>query len=764
MPQVQSQPGQIANGSFRLDEMHVDPATGDISGPGGREQVDPKVMAVLLVLARHPGELVTRSQLLEEIWPGGAIYDDTLTQAVYQLRQHLTAAGGGERFRKLVKTLPKRGYLLKASVIPDGHPLLPDHAKGHGSVPAASERHNRRRIWLLLAMLLALATAYWLNPGLPETDPSRRQVDELPPGNIAVLPFVNLEGAPGDDYLVAGIGDELRDQIGATPGLKVVGRRSSIHAQLSDEDTAEIGRQLGVGRLIEGRFSREDDRIFLSVELVDAITGFQLWSNSYDRQRLDLLSVQQELADDVLAQLLPGYVSEPLAAASAEQLASHELVLLARQYEHQLTDEQRVDENLLGRVIDLYRQAVEADPLSAEAHARLGRMLLYQGSVVESEPHILRALELDPNRAEAFTALGLYYWAVREVGISAAYRRAIELNPSDADTLSYYASWSWLQGNAARAVEYYQAALDIDPLNLVRYADLGYKLAFQNSSEEASELMERMLELFPTAAGYLAAARISEAMGKFDEAAGWAMQSHLLRPEDAEVNGQVAELLARLGDFELAAEFDPEPTPGLLFWHRRYQELVDLGEELVIDDPGDIDLRLLLAFAYSALGQHEQSIAQMESAGFPETVLAESRRASELHALLTYVGALQASGKADEARSMAGWAFDFNMEFQRTGTDDGWAARLSMACAQNVLGDRQASLDMLDSLTALQNIPPLPWLRDLACLQSLVNEPRYKAVVAEFESRVATQRARLPETLALHGIDWSELLDSLGID
>ena len=105
-------------GGFRLGDLRVDPATGAISGPGGTEQVDPKVMQVLAALARSPGELVTRIQLLEGIWPGGVIYDDTLTQCVYQLRQHLVRAGGSNKYRRLIKTLPKRGYVLDSDVLP----------------------------------------------------------------------------------------------------------------------------------------------------------------------------------------------------------------------------------------------------------------------------------------------------------------------------------------------------------------------------------------------------------------------------------------------------------------------------------------------------------------------------------------------------------------------------------------------------------------------------------------------------------------------
>jgi TolB-like protein/DNA-binding winged helix-turn-helix (wHTH) protein/Flp pilus assembly protein TadD len=737
-----------AKESFRIGDLRVDPASGEIAGPGGSQQVDPKVMAVLTALVRTPGELVTRRQLLEELWPGGVIYDDTLTQCVYQLRQHLVAAGGANRYRKLIRTLPKRGYLLECAVVPEK--------------PAATAATVPRRNWRmagLLALLVALGGTWWTLQRTGEsTVGGQPPAVALSTNAIAVLPFINSSGNAAYDYLSDGITDNVRDRIAALQELRVMARRSSVQFREEPQNAQEIGRQLGVGRIIEGRFNRVRDRVSISVALVEAASGFQLWSQIYDGPADELMLIEQALVRDLLAQLLPDRVDEPPPVPTQRQVAAHDLILLGRQYEQQVTDEQRVDETKLARAIDYYGQAIAVDPESAEAHARLGKALLYQGNVVEAEPHILKALELDPARGDTFTMLGLYYWVVRETGSGTAYRRAIELSPNDADALSYLASWSWMQGRADEAEELYRRALEVDPLSLVRYADLGYKLAFGGSRDAALTVLERLVRLFPTAPGYLAAARISEALGDFDEAIAWALRARQLRPADPEANGMLAELWARLGDFETAAQFETGPNMGLLFWQRRYDELVELGEEVTIDHPADADARFLLAFAYSALGRQAEAIRQLELAGLPGSVRHESRRANEVHALNTLSSALHAAGREAEARSLAEWHYEWNKTGLALTEGGGWAAHLSDACSLMLLANREAALDTLETLARVTTIVHLPWLQDQACFAGLQDEPRYRAVVAAVEERIAAIRARLPETLTRHALEeWNRM-------
>jgi DNA-binding winged helix-turn-helix (wHTH) protein len=107
---------QALSQRFQLGALNVNPCAGEVSGPAGRRSLDPKVMAVLVVLTRHAGEVVSRADLISKLWPGVAVTDDALTRCIYVLRQQLSSAGGSNEYRSILETLPKRGYRLNSRV------------------------------------------------------------------------------------------------------------------------------------------------------------------------------------------------------------------------------------------------------------------------------------------------------------------------------------------------------------------------------------------------------------------------------------------------------------------------------------------------------------------------------------------------------------------------------------------------------------------------------------------------------------------------
>ena len=153
---------------FSIQGLQVSPLSGQISGPQGSVRLEPRVMSLLLVLASRPGELVSRTELLTDIWPGEGVYDEALTQCVYQLRHQLGEAGGGEEFRQLVKTVPKRGYVLQGEVLPldttavNDTLSLPfiDTAPVNGdSAPVPQDRRNWKSAAAVLILLVVMVGA-----------------------------------------------------------------------------------------------------------------------------------------------------------------------------------------------------------------------------------------------------------------------------------------------------------------------------------------------------------------------------------------------------------------------------------------------------------------------------------------------------------------------------------------------------------------------------------------------------------------------------
>lgn len=628
---------------------------------------------------------------------------------------------------------------------------------------------STKRLDRMIIVLLGVALAYFavdkfvLSPGreIVKLDVVRQQavseaIDSAKAAqyasSVVVLPFLNMSGDNANDYLSDGLSDELRDSLAEVPGLLVFARSSSIRFRGRDMDAQAIAGQLGVGRVIEGRFNRQGNRFLVTVELIDATTGFRIWTQRYERASRDMLSLQQELARAVTGQLMSELLpARETPAPSAQQVSAHDLLLLGRQYEQQVTDRQVVDERKLQQAIDYYRQAIAVDPSSAEAHARLGKMLLYLGDVDAAAGPIFNALRLDPEQSDANAMQGLLYWLTRKPGIGAAYQRAIEFNPNNAEALGYYADWLWMQGDALAAENYFRLAAKVDPLSLERQSKLGYKLAFAGKREQAEAIVQRIQEMFPTEAGYLAAARISEAYGAPDDAIAFALKALAIDPDDEDIAGQLAESLARIGDLDSAAIFEPRPGIGLLFWSRRYDELVALGEELMIEYPEDDDMLFLLAFALNANGRFDEALRIYDMLGMPQTVLSESRRANEIHHMASFVSALQRVGLSDRASELATWSIAFG-ERMKAGDEGAWASGLSDACFHSVLGHTELALVNLERLTASETIVWLPFLKDLACLQNLVGEPRYRAVVRTIEQRLAEVRANLPATLQKHGL------------
>ncbi len=569
--------------------------------------------------------------------------------------------------------------------------------------------------------------------------------------SVAVLPFSNTSGDSTNDYLSDGLGDELRDSLAEVPGVLVVARSSSIRFRGQGMDAQAIAVQLGVGRVIEGRFNRQGNRFLVTVELIDATTGIAVWTQRYERASRDMLLLQQELARAVTRQLVSELLpAGEVPAPSAQQVSAHDLLLLGRQYEQQVTDRQVVDEEKLQKAIDYYRQAISVDPNSAEANARLGKMLLYLGDVDAAAGPIFNALRLDPQQSDANATQGLLYWLTRKPGTGAAYERAIDLNHNNAEAFGYYADWLWMQGDALGAENSFREAVRIDPLSLERQSKLGYKLAFAGKREEAEPIVRRIQELFPTEAGYLAAARISEAYGAPEDAIAYELKALALDPDNDDIAGQLAESLARIGDFESAAIFEPNPGIGLLFWSRRYDELIELGQELMIEYPDDDTMLFLLAFALNTQGRFDEALRVYEILGMPETVLSESRRPIELHHIMSLVGTLEGVGLSEQAAELSKWALDFS-EQMVSGDGGSWASALSDACYWSVLDDTDAALARLETLPLLQPIIWLPFLKDLACLQNLTSEPRYQAVVRAIEERIAASRTNVHKTLQQQG-------------
>lgn len=519
---------------LRFGVFELDTADEALYHRGRQVPVQEMPLKVLAVLLERPGELVRRAELFERLWPNDrlGILDDNLNVAISKLRHALHDTADHPRY---VETVPRKGYRFVATVAevpaapastgPDGPPRdRPDTDRP----PPATEPSRLRRPAVALAAIALMATAamllaFYFN-GAGEDRPP---VPEGATPTIAVLPFDNLSGDPGQAYFSDGLTEEILDRLSQSKDLRVVSRSSSFAFKNRDMDAREIGRQLGAQALVEGSVRREGDRLRISAQLVDAASGYQLWSESFDRRMDDVFAIQREIAL-AIAQTLKGRLLAPEEAEALEPEAidpeAYDHFLRGRHHWHRRTEAGlRQSATHFEKALELAPDYAPAWVGLADAYAVLGfyDYLPPREAFPRARDAANRALELDPDNASAWATLGyvaLYYDWDLEAG-EAAFQLAIELDPTDSKSHQWYANLLTAAGRFPEAEREMRRATELDPLSLIANAALGWVRYFAGRHEAALEQLRLSLELDPDfELAYLWRGWSLEALNRYDEA------------------------------------------------------------------------------------------------------------------------------------------------------------------------------------------------------------------------------------------------------
>ncbi|MDH3645647.1 MAG: hypothetical protein OER80_02640 [Gammaproteobacteria bacterium] len=566
------------------------------------------------------------------------------------------------------------------------------------------------------------------------------------PNSVAVLPFENVSRLADDLYLSEGLSDELRDQLGRVTGLQIAARSSSVAIRNQAIGATTMSATLGVEYLVEGSLRRRGNRLSISVQVIDGATGLAVWADNYERGPLEMLIVQQDIARAVLNVVYPEKVSTTLPAPTTNDASAHEFMLLARHYEYQVRENPVVDFELQLKAINFYRQAVEADPDSALGHSRLAAALMYAGDFAGAEEPIARAMAINPELSDVQTTLGNFLHFT--LGIDAAYSalaRGAELGPNNVDALSSYAAIAWTHEGAEVAESLFRRAISLDRVSLSRYADLGNFFGKNGYREDTLEVVDTIAATFDTVRSYHVITRLLELTGDVDEAIAWALRARDREPNNPETRSILTELYAAIGDFDTATALANDIHIGLLFQMRRYDEVIDEGGILLLDEPNDVLLRYLLAFAFNVTGQFENALRMLDSTGLSGD-LGETKRFADVEALLYLVDSLNGIGETDAADQIAQ-----QIAGNLTANLDWWTD-VHLACALAVLNRDNEALKHLEKT---RSSPRLPWesmLRDAPCFSRYQENPDYLALLEFFETRKTQLRERLPATLAKHRV------------
>jgi TolB-like protein/thioredoxin-like negative regulator of GroEL len=385
--------------------------------------------------------------------------------------------------------------------------LKRDTDSSRPGMPALPERPEpkKKSLWGWAAVvglaLIALALLFFW----PSPDRDGAAIDSL-----AVLPFENTRNDPQVDYLSDGIAESLIDRLSQLPQLKVMARSTAFRYRASDVDPQTVGRELGVGAVLTGRVVQRDDTLNVHAELVDVESGRQLWGQSYDREMADIVSVQNDIAQEISQALrlqLSGEDRQVLAKSYTTNAEAYQAYLKGRFFWSKRTNED------FKKALEFFQEAREKDPEYALAQVGLADCYLLLGAqwygvdeefppketIEKARRAALEALRLDPSRAEARATLGFlkfnYDWDWQ--GSERDFQQAIALNPSYTTGHQWYGIYLWATGRHEEAIEEATHALELEPISPMQNRELGLALLTAERYPEAIEQLKKTFELDP---------------------------------------------------------------------------------------------------------------------------------------------------------------------------------------------------------------------------------------------------------------------------
>jgi adenylate cyclase len=448
-----------------------------------------------VLLARH-GTLVSKRELMDAVWPETVVEENNVDRNISALRK---ALGETASARQYIETVPRVGYRFVAKLS-----------------ESASEE-------------IAPAT-------LPVPDISA----------IAVLPFADMSPGRDQDYLCEGLAEELINSLSHVDGLRVASRTASFQFRATGADVREVGRQLGVGALLEGSVRKADDRLRVTVQLIETATGYHRWSQRFDRKLDDVFAIQDEIAETVATSLRGSDLSQREKEALLRPhtaAAAYEYYLRGRQHLPRLTQPE------LEKSAEMFERAMALDAGYAPALAGLATVhaTLYkwfgakEADLFKAERTSQRALEIAPGLADAHVARGFtlslsgrYEEAARE------FEAAIRSNPNFFDAHYYFARASFATGDIPRSAELFRRAGELcledfqSPMLLAQSLRMiGCVKEAEAATREGIRRAELNLTLNPTdgRALSLGSGALFED-GQIERALEWSQRSLELYPED----------------------------------------------------------------------------------------------------------------------------------------------------------------------------------------------------------------------------------------
>ena len=532
----------------RFADFELDLRARELHKNGAKVVLQEQPLQVLAILLENAGEVVTREELRQQLWPSDTFvdFDNGLNTAINKIREALGDSRGDPHF---VETLPRRGYRFIAPLQKNG--IDPQPAKkAIQPRPAFQLPRDQRKVrhWVLAGLVSAVALALGLFLWKPVWRPTANHIDSL-----AVLPLENLSRNPDEEYFADGMTEALTTDLGKLSALRVISRTSVMQYNSTRKPLQEIAQELKVDAILEGTVARSGNRVRITANLVQASPERHLWAETYDSEIGDILTVQttvaQAIAREIQVKLTP---QEQKMLTTVRPVNSKALDLTLRgNYASSVGTAEALE-----RAGAYFQRAIEEDPTYAPAYSGLAASYTWvpgRSSARELMPKAkqaaLKAVELDDSLPDAHIALArveLWYdwnWTDAEK----EFTRAIELNPSNADAHSHYARELVVLGRTEEGLREARRAIDLAPLSF--YDDYPiWVFILAHRYDLALDRTQATMQNRPNWVwGHYNLAQIYEQTGKTDEAIQEFIKAEELFGTDPEWIGSLKEGFARSG-------------------------------------------------------------------------------------------------------------------------------------------------------------------------------------------------------------------------
>ncbi len=598
---------------YRFGRFEIDTVNRLLLREGRTIALTPKIFDMLLLLVENNGRMVTKDEIMGAIWADTFVDETNLTSNISRLRKILHEGGAD-----CIETMPKHGYRFKARIEKSdttGEMILTRRVRariqqiteetetGNGieRLPAADRKNPfwRNKFFvsaagLVILVAIGLSIFHW-------------RTFQAPMGNamqiksLAILPFKPLVTESRNESLELGMTDTLISKLGSS---EIVVRPLSSVRRFGnvDQDPVQAGQSLGVDSVLDGSIQHWGDKIRVNVRLIRIADGSTLWTGTFDEKFTDIFVVQDAISRKVASALTLEFTGEEktkLEKRYTNNVDAYQLYLRGRYHYFKLTLPE------MRKGIDFFQQAIDLDPAYALAYAGMAdayRTLPLAGWKVASKEALpqakaaaTRALELDPNLAEAHIALGWVGFLYDRDWNSAEseLKRAIELAPNNADAHRAYAHFFSILGRHDEAIAEGKRSRELDPNSLITNALEGQFLFYAGHDEEAIDRLRKTLEIEPNFwIAYNALGRVYIRQGRYDEAI-----AALIKAEDLSGGGSTVPV-TQLG-YALAKSGNRERAQATL------AELTSLAAETFVP-------ACSFAMIYNGLGQKEEALNYLE--------------------------------------------------------------------------------------------------------------------------------------------------------